>query len=316
MNTRQRTIFNRIKSSTVLYTDHLVVRYGWMWRASPDYVTGFPTHLPDCIVQYHDIKALLPRLKNPRYWIEDNYLVITEGNRTYKFELEEYSDVEDMIPDMSDLSGEDFDASLHKRLRKYTSDDDMRSNLMHVYYGEKGIAATDAWRLYYDFDTKYSKEYLVHRDVANLLIGKDYQITAKKVNQQDKIYIWNEDQVLLQDVNPFPFPNVKAVIPTAGLTYTVDRKELIDMVTEAKIFAPKERAYAIQLNKDGIVAESDGQRFEGKIEIGFEVSINSEFLLEILKESKEDKVVFRLEERKNRPLLVDDNFLIMPILAK
>lgn len=264
----------------------------------------------------------------------DRKIHFRSGNRTIK--VTEYYSAEEYptLPDTSVLETQgtlNFEDVLSLEVAKdYTSNDEQRLALMHVAVVDGNIVATNAHYLYScPTESKLQQLLLKHKTIELLEIFSFEGVVWNVFYTVNNGWVVISNSAGVEIYQRFvseKYPNWKAVVPKDNpIQLTVMKKELLEAIKQGKRFAGQQTK-AIEF----IIGETVELRFED-LELereytthmqfcsvtnceAFSMGFNYTFLEQILKDCAET-VVFQLST-PNRPALIGDNFLLMPVDLK
>lgn len=230
----------------------------------------------------------------------------------------------DLFPNMELDADEGYVFNMEKEVVEwaktnsiFAGNDPLREVLNGVFFGEESMAATDAHRLTWkDIKTGFKKDAIIDKKYVKYLFEGD------AMHVGNKLVVSNANSILIIKLTDGKYPNYKAVIPKENPTQVkFNREELLDKLKQligvsngttkqialhidlGKLFAG-DLDFEQQLELDANFIEHQGETFS----IGF----NGSFMIDILKTITDDVVTFSMSA-PNRAIVVNDNYLIMPV---
>ncbi len=279
------------------------------------------------LIYSNDFISAIETIKDYKIEIKDKARIF---NETESVELAN-PDIKDFPkkPDVSKskeigiIDAEDFKKILIAQ--DFVSNDDLRPALMCVHVG-KDIVATNAHYMYFEKVSEPVKQ-------SCLLPSK--VVKLMKIMNEFCIVNATEDHIIIKFIKEFckvtitfrkldkRFPDYQSVIPTNhSTTIEVDKKEFTERINKAIKFTDKATfKVAITINNFLFVEGFDfdwDKSYKSDLPIdktGENVysEFNGKFMLKILSKIKAEKITLKFTGA-NKAILIEDNFILMPIM--
>lgn len=192
------------------------------------------------------------------------------------------------------------------------------------------FASTDGYRLAImradlDLLQEQTGEYVLPlkavEEMIKLLETKDQK--SKLTFLPDKVCIETGNVTLIAELVQGLYPDFNSLIPKkAGDLITLNREELMSLLTQVSIFAQNKGVrFTFAAGELHISAVSDDSEGKACMTIkgcgpNFEIAFNSDYLLDILRHSKDDVITLMLSSLQDPGIITDSTnayFVIMPM---
>ena len=247
--------------------------------------------------------------------IRGEFAVIDSPKGQFKIQIS--SDVDD-FPAIESGFGEPFEFTLDKEVKNLKffakSDKEVGDRLKGVHFSSNGeVVATDGHKLKW-LRRGVNGDKTVPSQIFQLPNG-NYKVSFSETHAKFQM---GEVWFIIRTVST-PFPDYRAVIPEAKdspIRFKAAKKDLIEQVENCLIGD----APALTLNERGLIHSScleTGTMYEGQVKSTsnspFKISFNVNHLLQVLKTSDSDEIVFKIKDEK-RAVLINEDTLLMPAL--
>ena len=195
-----------------------------------------------------------------------------------------------------------------------------------VYFNADEVVATDGNRLVIN-QLKNKEEFILTKDFCLEIIKLFEGETVNICIQNSKVYVYNDDVVLVGLKMVGTFPNYKALLPK-GFNYKVkfnrdDLMEALNMLLP--VMDTKAMICELNIGKNNMAIKTNSTDSEGATDIDvksniddvFSIGFNAQFLLDMLKNYNNDVEVKLISDRTGTVFTDDKHFsLIMPVTLK
>lgn len=266
----------------------------------------------------------------PVFSKKDFAVTITEGKRTIKVSSDNNEEFPLTLPDdhkpfepIGKLTVSDLESIV--TAMKFTSNDDLRPSMTGIFIHDE-IAATDAHRLFWrNVSEQFAKPIILPFKCARLItmLGGEWTCEANDIHAILK----SEGVEITVRLIDAIYPKYKVVIPTGKgcALLSVDCKEMATEIRNCLKFANRQtNMVALSLNGEtklhsqdvdfdyeyDIVLDTAQSVKREDIEIGF----NGRLMLDVLSQQEQKKPVKITLYGTNKAILVNEGFLIMPLM--
>jgi DNA polymerase-3 subunit beta len=264
-----------------------------------------------------DFKKIIDKKTIDSIIFEDKKVILVCGKSNFSFATENLEDFIEEQDGFQDKGVINFD-ELFKVAQNFVGKDELRPAMMGVYFDKEYIVSTDAHTLYF-------KKHNQQLDIDGLIIPNNAFFVEGSFNfalkEKTHLKLTKDDLSIVVRLVDGKYPNYMAVIPTDNPNKVeFDKKELVGFIEDALI-CTNQTTKKVVLSPEGISSEDvDFDReFKGTFESrkvlqgeqtrqGF----NGEKLLKVLK-FVDNRVVID-SSTPNRAAIINDNFLLMPVM--
>lgn len=219
-----------------------------------------------------------------------------------------------------------------KKAVKFTSTDDLRPIIQYVYICSEHseVVATTAHVMFFKgINSTFLKDVFLTRKAVNILDDNSPVLFS----ENNKYYqIEQKGMMFWIEKNTEKYPNYKAVIPDnkrGAMKLTLNRKELIEFIDLAKIQGNRStNRLDFNTSENEVILKSENIDFNRSVSLTIDTpeiknyndipakfALNFIFLEQILKLDKDDYFSLFVNQ-PNRAVLIDDNYLIMPMIRE
>lgn len=320
LNSKQITSLTKSINKNIAITETAKLSNGRITTTNFDafntyYIGGF---LSDALISSENLKKVLKAMKNPKIEITDNIVEFSEGKK--KFTEKNALDVNDFPKSGVDIESIEHLRTLNtaklKSFSKFCGADDLSPALTGVNINEDRMAVTDGHILKWDNSINSEVDIIIPKSVIDLLTEDEYYLYGK--DGDINFILESTDGIHTIEFKAVDerFPKIESVIPIHDtIAFKVDKKDFIKNIKDVMPFADKSNN-SIKFVDDRIIA---GDIHTGtKMELDFgnkgeKFAVNAKLLLLAVNELEEDYVELK-SGANNRPLLINDNTLLMPLM--
>jgi len=295
-------------------------------------------------VNAKDIIAILSKLQEQPLVLEFDGEALTISTESAQFKLmAETGDNYPVIPTVGAQIGTITEKDIEHLgiANKFVSTDDLRPAMCGVYFDKKKMVATDAHLLYHkELEGKVSEQFIVPSKAAKIIAELGLLSVHKCKGKEDKelsslCYGFTGDVEVTFRPEDSKYPDYAAVLPSDMTNYfTSDTSELMEKIDLAMLCANKTthmvgfkvfRTSSQTAKYDIFSQDLNLQKYyretihsEAQASEDIEISMNGKFLSTIIKTIKgksKEPVPVKVEfSTPTRAMLINKDFLLMPVL--
>lgn len=268
------------------------------------------------LISVENLKKVLKTMKKPTVEVTD-VVKFSEGKKSFT----ENNDFDLMDFPESQLSSNvrflcELNTNSLKSFSKFCGNDELIPKMQGVNINNDRMAATDAHILKWDKSITSDVNVIIPKTVIDLLTENRYFLYGKEGDIWFGLQSengWHKIEFrAIEDL----FPVIENVIPSHDtIAFKADKKEFIKLIKEVMPFADKS-TNKIVFAGGKLIAEDihNGSRMEVDFEKeGCDFAVNAKLLLTVVNQLSEDFVELKSGEN-NRPLILNDTSLLMPVL--
>lgn len=207
----------------------------------------------------------------------------------------------------------------------YTGKDELRPYQTGVYFDKTNgnIVSTDAHKLYYKQAHNLTESFIINKKTAKLLslLSDTYEVYLS--DDFANVKFESTNGTIISRTIDAKFANYEAVLPkNNSKIFSMDKAKLVKTINEAIKCANKTtKKVLFSFAKDIAVLSSEeldfGLEYSCEIQAEsnevFDIGFNGKFLLDILANVSDNKITIKAEAN-NRAVLINDDFLLMPVM--